>query len=152
MKYIFCFVLLIFLVCEYSKAETLQLTNFHRNYRDYQNENLLEELNYAENQILQKNEKEEPLLTKLEKLEIILFGAIQAGELGYRIGNVYKNSSLFYNDGYGRRNFYPHCSSHYYPYYSLHRPNSPRYYYENYPPQPLLPKNYSLGTTVRIMD
>ena len=56
MKYIFCFVLLIFLVCEYSKAETLQLTNFHRNYRDYQNENLLEELNYAE--ISQKSKEE----------------------------------------------------------------------------------------------
>ena len=151
MKYIFyCFILLFF-ICNYTNAENLQLTNFHRNYENYQNNDLIEELNFAENQIFQKNEKNEPFLTKLERLEMFLFGAIQSGDLGYRIGNVHRNS-YYYHNPFNTRNFHPYS-------YEYHKPNYryPRYrnvnhpYYE-YIPQQILPKNYSLGTTVRIID
>lgn len=146
MKYIFYCLLLLLFITDFVSAETLQLTNFHKNNNNYENENLIEELNYAENQIFQKNERNESVLTKLEKLEMILFGAIQAGELGYRIGNVYKNCNGYYDYGYGWRNTYPVYG--YYPHKAIYNPA--RYNY--IPPVQTLPKHYSLGTTVRILD
>ena len=159
MKYIFYCLILFFIICEYSLAETLQLTNFHNNYNNYQNENLIEELNFAENQILQRNEKNESLLEKLEKLEMLLFGTIQSGDLGYRIGNIYANSKGYYYDSYrlNRQNgvgkMYSKPYGYYHPKYRYHPHNSAYspYYYNNLPRQ-TLPKNYSVGTTVRILD
>ena len=109
-------------------------------------------MNYAENQIFQKNERNESVLAKLEKLEMILFGAIQSGELAYRIGNVYQNCNRYYGYDYGLnrlplgRNTYPVYG--YYPHKTIHNPS----HYNHALPMQNLPKHYSLGTTVRILD
>ena len=158
MKYIFCFCFVFFAAIP-AFGDVVQLTNLTQN-NDYIPANYLRELNFAEKQIFQENRINEPVLSKLEKLEIALFGAIQVGETAYRIGNVYKSCRDIYGRGYGEyyfsngRNFYRdrRLRNYHSPYKPVYRNIYHPYYYDNTIPIQTLPQNYSLGTTIRILD
>ncbi len=158
MKYIFYFAFLFLIIKEAAFADIVELTNYSQAANNIGND-YIEQLNYAENNILQRNETCRPILSRLEKLEMILFGAIQAGDLGYRIGNVYQSSSHFgdrrYRVNYLDRhnNFYHRRYNDYYDSrWTIPYNNGIYYPYSNNLPIQTLPRNYSLGSTVRIID
>ncbi len=155
MKYIFYFTFILSISCNISLADTIQLTNLTQGPKYTQND-YIEQLNYAEQQFFNENTSDEFILSKLEKLEMFLFGAIQAGNLGYRIGNIYNQSKAYHNRRYAIN--YPNrrIPAHNYKYYSYPTPSitTPPHRYPYYTALPVqtLPKKYTLGTTVRIID
>ncbi len=188
--------LLVFGYANCAQADIFSLNN-HGRYGNYSMNNIADDLLFAEKQLFNKTYRRNSTLERLERLELAVFGAIQAGSEINRIYNIRKavtnvasggNGLQYFTDkmtnlsgnsgfggnlnigGNGLYGFNSHnCRHHNWHNPHHHRPHyghrvPPRHHHSHRLPPPChhsngnpivngdFMKNYSLGTSVKILD
>lgn len=98
-KILFSFIM--FCAISTSYANDFSLENNYKNYNKTYEKTILENLLFSEKQLFKQTYKRDNLETRVERLELALFGAIQDGDEFVRVQNIKKSVTNVASNGYG---------------------------------------------------
>ena len=98
------FILALFLGCYIAAVAFSKTSDDEICYINFSKKELLNDLSFSEKQIFNNTYKSDDITSRLERLEIAVFGAIQSGEEDFRIKKIRKSVTNISSGGNGLNN------------------------------------------------